>query len=186
MIPSRNPEVTPLKSDDRDRYDPNLEKEYHFTSIWTVKGNVDEVLDAIADYEKWSEWWHSVKSIEMIGEGAERRIRSRWAAGLYTLRFDTLNVREVADPARSRRGIVFEASGDLNGIGAIVCMPDDGDPGYTVVEITWDVATSKPWMNKSAKWLRGFFAFNHERIMRQGEEEFGKYLGAIQAERLAS
>ena len=52
-----------------------------------------------------------------------------------------------------------QATGDLEGIGRWRFYEQDG---VTAVLYEWDVATTKPWMNRMAPLLRPVFEWNHD------------------------
>ena len=67
-----------------------------------------------------------------------------------------------------------QATGDLEGIGRWRLYEQDG---VTAVLYEWNVATTKPWMNRMAPLLRPVFEWNHDWVMRRGGEGIAARLG---------
>ncbi len=67
------------------------------------------------------------------------------------------------------------ASGELAGTGLWRFFAD-GDA--TAVFYQWDVETTRAWMNLLAPLARPAFAWNHDRVMREGGAGFARLLGA--------
>ena len=67
-----------------------------------------------------------------------------------------------------------QATGDLEGTGRWRLYEQDG---VTAVLYEWDVATTKPWMNRMAPLLRPVFEWNHDWVMRRGGEGIAARLG---------
>ena len=54
---------------------------------------------------------------------------------------------------------------------------DASQEGVTAVLYEWNVATTKPWMNRLAPLLRPAFEWNHDWVMARGGEGISKLLG---------
>jgi hypothetical protein len=67
------------------------------------------------------------------------------------------------------------ASGELEGVG--VWRLYTGPLG-TVAVYSWDVSTTRRWMNRIAPFARPAFAWNHDYVMRQGAQGLATQLGA--------
>jgi len=140
---------------------------YSFVTHWTFDEPVATVWDAIVDSLSWPSWWRGLPGVEEIergdtqGIGGVRRytFRSRLP---YDLVFDMRTTR--VEPHGLLAG---EATGELVGTG-VWQLREEG--GRTVVQYNWDVSTSRPWMNWLAPIARPIFAWNHDVIMRWGEE----------------
>ena len=64
--------------------------------------------------------------------------------------------------------------GELEGVGRWRFYEQDG---VTAVLYEWNVATTKPWMNRLAPLLRPAFEWNHDWVMARGGEGIAKLLG---------
>jgi len=67
-----------------------------------------------------------------------------------------------------------DAVGELAGIGRWRLLEQDG---VTAVIYEWNVATTKPWMNRMAPLLRPVFEWNHDWVMARGGEGIARLLG---------
>lgn len=67
-----------------------------------------------------------------------------------------------------------EATGELEGTGRWMLTSEDG---WTRVRYTWDVRTTRWWMNLLAPVARPAFNWNHDELMREGGESLARRLG---------
>lgn len=126
------------------------------------------VWDAIHDADTWPEWWQGVLSSIEIRAGETDDIgsvrRTVWRSRRpYKLEFDTEIVR-----IEKHKLIEARAFGELEGTG-IWQFFEEG-PDATKVRYDWSVNTTKQWMNLIAPVARPFFRWNHDVIMRWGEQ----------------
>jgi len=150
--------------------------DYEFVSVWRLDAPIDSVWNEIKSSERWSEWWKGVISVVELKEGDEDGLgsirRSTWKSALpYKLEFDSEITR--IEPLKL---IEARAFGELNGLGLWQFF-DEGE-GKTRVQYDWRVKTTKPWMNLIAPLARPFFRWNHDVIMRWGEEGLKQRLAA--------
>ncbi len=148
--------------------------QYHFVTVWKYAAPIERVWPIIYDAEKWPEWWKGVRRVETLQKGDENGVGARqrftWRSQLpYNLVFDTQVVR--VDYQHEMEG---EASGELAGKG-LWQLSQTGP--ITTVRYTWDVRTTKAWMNTVAPLARPFFNLNHDIVMRWGGEGLAKLLG---------
>jgi uncharacterized protein YndB with AHSA1/START domain len=141
--------------------------DYEFVTTWNFDAPVEQVWEHIKRSENWNEWWKGVlrvvelKTGDSDGLGSIRR--STWKSSLpYTLEFDSEIVR-----IEHLKLIEARAFGELDGTGLWQFFPEDGK---TRVQYDWRVKTTKPWMNYIAPIARPLFRWNHDVIMRWGEE----------------
>jgi len=142
--------------------------DYEFVTIWRFDAPVEEVWKQIKHSESWNEWWKGVLRVVELKKGDDDGLgsirRSTWKSALpYTLEFDSEIIR-----IEHLKLIEARAFGELNGIGLWQFF-DEG-AGKTRVQYDWKVKTTKPWMNFIAPLARPFFRWNHDVIMRRGEE----------------
>lgn len=146
---------------------------YHFVSTWRLNAPIDQVWAALTNPTQWPKWWSGLKSInhttdQANGIGTKSQLIWRAPFG-YRLSFET-TITEARPPAL----LAFTAVGDLVGQGR--CQLTTPKPNLTIVTITWDVATTKPWMNRWAWFLRPIFTFNHRLLMSAGERGLARFL----------
>ena len=149
--------------------------DYRFVTTWKLRAPIDEVWAALADTERWPEWWSGVISVTPLKAGDPDGIgaasRYVWRSKLpYSLAFDVEVVR--IEPPTLVEG---RASGDLEGSG-IWRLSEDGDT--TTAEYTWAVRTTARWMNLLAPIARPIFAWNHDYVMARGAEGLARLLNA--------
>jgi hypothetical protein len=147
---------------------------YRFLTTWCVDAPIARVWDVIQASERYPSWWRGVQSVTELEPGDERgigtRSRLRWRSVLpYELEFD-LRVTRVEEPHL----LEARASGELEGVGCWRLYEGAG----TAVVYSWDVRTTRPWMNRLAPVARPAFAWNHDVVMRRGARGLARELGA--------
>jgi uncharacterized protein YndB with AHSA1/START domain len=150
---------------------------YSFLSTWCVAAPLERVWDVLSDAESYPEWWKGVRSVTVLepGEGGGRGVgtlyRMEWRSKLpYSLVFDSRVTRQ--EPPHRLEG---RASGELAGVGAWRLY--EGAAGTAAI-YSWDVSTTRPWMNAIGPLARPAFARNHDYVMRQGAHGLARKLGA--------
>jgi hypothetical protein len=145
---------------------------------WTIAAPIDAVWEALYDVRTWPRWWRYVKAVtdlepgDQDGRGARRRFI--WATRLpYHITFDMRSTRV-------ERPLLLEAraSGDLNGIGRWDLRVDGA---VTRVRYDWRVSAGSPWIKPLTPLLRPVFVWNHNGLMRAGEDGLRQYLRRQQA-----
>lgn len=139
---------------------------YSFLSTWCVAAPIERVWEVLAAPERYPEWWKGVRDVTVLepgegGDGVGTLYRLRWRSALsYSLQFDSR-------VTRFERPHLFEgqASGELVGVGAWRLF--DG-PAGTAALYSWDVSTTRAWMNRLGPLARPGFVWNHGHVMRQG------------------
>jgi uncharacterized protein YndB with AHSA1/START domain len=148
--------------------------EYRFVTVWKLRAPIAAVWQAILETDKWPSWWRGVVSVERLragdAQGVGAAARYVWRSRLpYTLAFDMEVTR--AEPHALLEG---RASGELEGTGTWRLVETDG---VTTVGYTWQVRTTRPWMNLLAPIARPLFAWNHDYVMKSGGEGLARLLG---------
>jgi hypothetical protein len=149
--------------------------EYSFISVWQLDAPIEWVWEVIHDAAHYPDWWQYVASVEQLEPGDSRGIgalhRYRWTTALpYTFVFE-LRATRVEPPHL----LEATAVGELAGLGRWELAADGAG---TTVQYTWNVRTTKPWMNVVAPLARPAFSWNHGIIMRAGGEGLARWLGA--------
>lgn len=147
---------------------------YNFVTVWRLQAPIERVYNAIEDSLAWPEWWRGVERVVELEKGDERGLggvrRYTWKSALpYRLTFD-MRVTKIEEPSL----IKGEASGELKGFG-LWRLAQKGD--VTLARYDWQVDTTKAWMNLLTPIARPLFAWNHDVVMRQGEEGLARLLG---------
>lgn len=141
---------------------------YEFVTLWRFDWPVEPVWSLIRDNARWHEWWRGVLRVVEIEPGDADGIgaihRSTWKSRLpYKLEFDSEVVK-----VDHLRLIEVRAFGELEGRGIWQFGVEEG--GKTLIRYDWQVSTNKKWMNLIAPAARPLFKWNHDVIMRWGEE----------------
>ncbi len=149
--------------------------EYVFESVWRIAAPIEAVWEAIYHSERWPTWWKDVERVDELVHGDDNGVgnvrRYLWKTRLpYKLAFE-MRVTRVQRPV-ALDGV---ATGELHGVG-LWRLQADGD--VTVVRYTWQVRTTKWWMNIFAPLARPIFAWNHQAVLRAGAEGLAHLLGA--------
>ncbi len=149
--------------------------DYSFLTTWLLDSPREPVWEAIHDQAGWPGWWRGVEVAEEVSRppgGGDVGTVSRmvWRSLLpYRVEF------EVLTTAVEHPGLMEgRATGDLEGTGRWRLLEQDG---VTAVLYEWDVATTKPWMNRMAPLLRPVFEWNHDWVMARGGEGIARRLG---------
>jgi len=149
--------------------------EYAFLTTWLLDSPRRPVWEAIHDQASWPSWWRGVEEAEELsrpenGDDVGTVSRLVWKSLLpYRVEFEVTTTR--VEPQRLLEG---HAVGELEGIGRWRFYEQDG---VTAVLYEWNVATTKPWMNRLAPLLRPAFEWNHDWVMARGGEGIAKLLG---------
>ena len=149
--------------------------EYKFVTVWRIEAPIDAVWEAIYRSETWPAWWGSVRRVVEVAPGNDDGIgnvrRYFWRSRLpYDLVFE-VKVTRIDRPV----SLVGVSAGELVGRGTWDLSQDGA---VTTVRNTWEVRTTKRWMNLLAPLARPLFGWNHAFSMRQGGEGLARLLGA--------
>jgi hypothetical protein len=148
--------------------------DYAFLTTWLLESPRQPVWEAIHDQARWPEWWRGVEeAVELRpgdGDGMGAVSRMVWKSLLpYRVCFEVTTTRvEYPDLMEG------QAVGELEGVGRWRLYEQGG---ITAVLYEWNVATTKPWMNRLAPLLRGVFEWNHDWVMARGGEGLAARLG---------
>lgn len=148
---------------------------YRLLSTWRIQAPLEQVFAAIEHSLDWPTWWPEVVAVAELAAGDARGIgnirRYRWQGRLpYHLVFDV-----CASHIEDRVAIAGTVQGDLEGTG---CWDFAQQGPDTVVRYTWQVRTTRGWMNLIAPFARATFIRNHERVMGHGAAGLARLLGA--------
>jgi hypothetical protein len=147
------------------------QKSYSFKSTWRIQAPEQLVEKSIDDIERWPVWWTDLESVAVLHFDEAiigNQVGMQWRArGGYRLKL------ELQITNHDARKITFNSKGDLVGQGICNFAVHNS---LTIVEILWNVKTTKLWMNLLAPVLRPVFISNHASLMRQGETGLNRYL----------
>ena len=136
----------------------------HYSTVWQV---------LTATPFSWEKWWpqlDDLRTLDVHDDYVGTRFSCVWRAPTgYKLRcvFETL---AATYPSR----MSFGATGDL--IGTASWSYRQQQSGATIVDIIWEVETTKWWMNLFAPLLKPVFTRSHDQVMASGEHGLNAYL----------
>lgn len=150
--------------------------EYHFSEQWFVDapiGDVWPIIRKVAEYPRWwSEFLEATKRNDIDGPGGIVAVRVK-AALPYHMHFEIEAVRE-----ESPRIAEVRVRGDLNGSMKWTLTPEGGGTRLFFEET---VITGKKLLNVLAPLFKPLFAWNHEIMMRHGEQGLRRLLAERRA-----
>jgi hypothetical protein len=147
---------------------------YAFLTTWLLDAPRLPVWEAIHDQASWPSWWRGVEESVELRPGDEEGVgsisRMVWKSMLpYRVSFEVTTTR--VERPNLMEG---HAVGELEGVGRWRLYEQDG---VTAVLYEWNVATTRPWMNRLAPLLRPAFEWNHDWVMARGGEGIAGLLG---------
>jgi carbon monoxide dehydrogenase subunit G len=148
--------------------------DYHYVSTWQLQAPIEQVWAALNDLEHLPTWYSGVQQARELApgdaQGVGRRVRYVIKGRLpLRLAFEATTTRAV--PPRDQE---LRAEGELAGTGRW-SLGQHGE--VTTVRYTWDVRTTRPWMNLLAPLARPLFAWNSRGVMLQAGEGLARFLG---------
>lgn len=146
---------------------------YHFMNTWHIPVDKITAENAILDMKSWKQWWLGLEKGEttkpklgIIGT----KIRAEWKS-MFGYKIGILLTITGYKPGEY---ITFQSKGDLMGEGSWTYR--SARNSGTNMDITWNVSTTKTWMNVFGLVLRPVFVFAHGSLMNQGEQGLNQYL----------
>jgi carbon monoxide dehydrogenase subunit G len=146
---------------------------YHYVSTWRLQAPIERVWTAISDLEHLLAWYPAVQEVQTLAPGDEQGIGARVRyviKGRLPLRlaFEATITRVVAP-----RELELRAEGELAGTGRWD-LEQQGE--VTTARYTWDVATTRPWMNLAAPLARPLFTWNSKGVMLEAGQGLARFL----------
>lgn len=141
--------------------------QYSFVTTWRLAQPIERVWEAINAAEDYPRWWPNILRYECLTPDNPRGVGARGRRVVRGILPYSLDYETAITKSDEPRELAFEATGDLVGHGRFVFAPRDGG---TDVVIYWDVTTQGRWLNRLAPLLKWLFAWNHNNVMRRGEE----------------
>ena len=147
--------------------------DYHYVSTWRLQAPIEQVWSAISDLDHLPDWYPAVQQVQTLTPGDPDRVGSRVRYQIkgrlpMRLAFEA-TITRVVPP----RELKLQADGDLAGTGRWE-LQQQGE--VTSVRYTWEVRTTKPWMNLAAPLARPLFTWNSKGVMLQAGEGLARFL----------
>jgi len=148
--------------------------DYHYVSTWQLQAPIEQIWATLNDLEHLSVWYRGVQEAQELvpGDalGVGRRVQYVIKGRLpLRLAFEATTTRSV--PPQDQE---LQADGELAGTGRW-SLDQHGE--VTTVRYTWDVRTTRPWMNLLAPLSRPVFAWNSRGVMLQAGQGLARFLG---------
>jgi hypothetical protein len=152
--------------------------EFSLTTTWSIPASLELVWLSLVDTEKWPSWWKYVASVNELSPGNPNGFNNirqyLWHTCLpYSL---LLNMRVVE--VQPYRYLAVEVSGDLEGNGSCD-IAWDSSAGRTKIDFLWQVQPCQDWMKSFTIVAKPIFTWNHNQVMKQGEQGLIRHLAAI-------
>lgn len=149
--------------------------EYHFVTTYKVEAPIEQVWQTVRDLDHYPSWAKGIfyaqqlesGAVDGVGDKIRHKVKGRLP---YTLVLE-FTVSQ-ADPPRF---LELRAIGELVGVGRWTLRQHEAT---TTAEYTWDVRTTKRWMNLLAPLARPLFEWNHDGVMRDAGQGLAHLLGA--------
>ena len=147
--------------------------DYHYISTWQLQAPIDQVWSAISDLERLPDWYPAVEEVQMLAAGDADRVGSRvryLIKGRLPMRLAfEATITRVVPP----RELELRAEGELAGTGRWE-LEQHGE--VTSVRYSWDVRTTKAWMNLAAPVARPLFAWNTKGVLLEAGQGLARFL----------
>ena len=147
--------------------------DYHYVSTWQLRAPIEQVWPAISHLEHLPSWYPAVQEVQTLTPGDADRVGSRvryLIKGRLPMRLAFEATITRVDPPRE---LELRAEGELAGTGLWELQQQDD---VTSVRYTWDVRTTKPWMNLAAPVARPLFAWNSKGVMLEAGAGLARFL----------
>jgi carbon monoxide dehydrogenase subunit G len=149
--------------------------DYHYVSTWQLQAPIEQVWAALNDLEHLPVWYGGVQQAQELvpgdAQGVGRRVRYVIKGRLpLRLAFEATTIRSL--PPRDQQ---LQAEGELTGTGRW-SLDQQGE--VTTVRYTWDVRTTRRWMNLLAPLARPIFTWNSRGVLLQAGDGLARFLGA--------
>lgn len=150
---------------------------FSLTSTWQVPFPIEPCWFCLLEKERWPEWWPYLEKVEQLqlgdANGVGNVCRYYWRTCLPYRLIVELTITELI-PFQVIR---YNATGDLQGHGACLLKTDSKQ---TWLQFDWNVHTNRPWMDAAANIAAPVFSWNHQRVMKKGEQSFIQRLNSKQ------
>jgi carbon monoxide dehydrogenase subunit G len=147
--------------------------DYHYISTWQLQAPIERVWPAISDLERLPAWYPAVQEVQTLTPGDPDAVGSRvryLIKGRLPMRLAfEATITRVVPP----RELELRAEGELAGTGRWE-LEQHGE--VTSVRYTWDVRTTKPWMNLAAPVARPLFTWNTRGVLLEAGQGLARFL----------
>jgi uncharacterized protein YndB with AHSA1/START domain len=147
--------------------------DYHYISTWQLQAPIERVWLAISDLERLPAWYPAVQQVQTLAAGDADGVGSRvryLIKGRLPMRLAfEATIARVVPP----RELELRAEGELAGTGRWE-LEQRGE--VTSVRYTWDVRTTKAWMNLAAPVARPLFTWNTRGVLLEAGQGLARFL----------
>jgi uncharacterized protein YndB with AHSA1/START domain len=147
--------------------------DYHYISTWQLQAPIERVWPAISDLERLPAWYPAVQEVQTLAAGDADGVGSRvryLIKGRLPMRLAfEATITRVVPP----RELELRAEGELAGTGR---WEIEQRAEVTSVRYTWDVRTTKAWMNLAAPVARPLFTWNTRGVLLEAGQGLARFL----------
>jgi uncharacterized protein YndB with AHSA1/START domain len=147
--------------------------DYHYISTWQLQAPIERIWPAISDLERLPAWYPAVQEVQTLTPGDPDAVGSRvryLIKGRLPMRLAfEATITRVVPP----RELELRAEGELAGTGRWE-LEQRGE--VTSVRYTWDVRTTKAWMNLAAPLARPLFTWNTRGVLLEAGQGLARFL----------
>jgi hypothetical protein len=149
--------------------------QYRFVTKWLLKGTTPENAWEVLKDSNYGDWWHGV-TVHVLEPGDEHGLGELRESLFKTKLPYTLSFKSRVSTLERPSVIEMQAYGELEGTGRYDIRQTNDE---TEILYTWDVRTTKSWMNLMAPLMRPMFEWNHGQVMHEGAIGLAKRLNAV-------
>jgi hypothetical protein len=146
---------------------------YCFVTHWTLDASPGAVWDELSRPEDWPGWWKGVLAVDRLEPADSSGLNAYYRFAMKSV----LPYRLVFNIRTTRRErphfIEATADGELVGVGVWTVSPTATG---TAVRYDWNVEASKVWMRALAPIARPVFEWNHDVVMKWGQDGLRRQL----------
>jgi uncharacterized membrane protein len=149
--------------------------DYHFVTTHQIQAPMEQVWGALRGFERYPTWQKHIVQAQLLESGGPHGVGDKTRLKVKGRLPFTLTIDITITQADPPRMLEVRSLGELQGVGRFTLSQHEAT---TTARYTWDVRTTKRWMNLLAPLARPLFERNHNDVMRQFGQDLARLLGA--------
>ncbi len=146
---------------------------FALTNTWKIEAPLENCWFCLLDREQWPLWWDFVDSVEPLQQGDLYGIGDICKINWHTCLPYRLSIVITTESLSPYRYIHYTVSGDLTGTGRCRLKHKNN---MTWIHFGWYVSPQKNWMKMLLPYASFAFRWNHQQVMKKGEQSFKQRL----------